>query len=208
MPAMFRIVRRPFFRIALVALVALGATACEGTSPVSRDATGAPEIVAISPLKIPDWVGGRPTPYDGLWEGHAINEAHALYCGINWPTYLPVMFRVENGVARRVVYAGERAGADGYINPKGVFMANTEGKYALGQLFTGTIKGDRLDGEWRSGHGLCYGPLYLVRLKDGQRYCLDRLNGLPYATKSECRGIDRLLTESEYRAMREKSGKS
>lgn len=184
----------------IVAIVAAGLGACEGVAPLTADTKTPPTIATISPIKIPDWVGTVPTPYDGLYEGYLINESFYFFCPTS-DVYLRLAFDVSNGLLRRVSYAAQRVPVDGYINPHGVFVANTSGKFALGELFVGSIVDDRMFGQWRSGGRLCHGRIELVRVVGNQRYCEDRLSGRPYATDGECHGIDRFLTKGEFEAM-------
>lgn len=192
--------------LAAAALIA-GLGACEGISPLTADATSPPTIATISPIKIPDWVGSRPTPHDGIYEGYLINESFYFFCGIA-TNYHRLAFDVSNGIVRRIEYAGQKGGADGYVNRHGAFVANTSGKVGLGQLFTGSIADDRMQGQWRLGGPLCQGRIELVRVVGDQRYCEDRLSGKPYATRTECLGIDRFLTKREFEAMLKTTDKS
>ncbi|MFQ5764996.1 MAG: hypothetical protein ACE5GT_08715 [Rhodospirillales bacterium] len=191
-----------FSRLVLSGLVAAGLGGCGGPMALDPDATRPPDVAVISTLTIPAWAGNRPTPYDGHWEGYLINESVVpTFCPIAISTYHRLKFNIDNGILRRVNYPAERVGADGYVNNQGAFIANTSGKFAVGQLFTGSISGDRMTGEWWTSGILCHGRIDLVRLTGEKRYCLSRLSGKPYATIFECSGIDRHLTRGEYRAM-------
>lgn len=193
--------------MSVVALVA-GAGACEATLPLSADATKPPAVATISPIGTPDWVGSQATPYDGFYEGYLINESFAFFCGLGVPSYSRLAFDVSKGLLRRAENPAAMLPVDGYVNQNGVFIANTSGKFAVGQLFIGTISADRMDGTWRSSGRLCHGRFEMVRVAGDERYCLDRLNGKPYSTPSECRGIDKYLTAGEFRALRDAPGKT
>ena len=194
-------------RLLVVAALVAGLGACEGITPLTADATQPPSIHGQSPIRIPEWAGKRPSPYDGTYEGYLINESVYFFC----PTgtiYFPLSFEIANGLVRRTDNRAQAAPVDGYINDHGVFVANTSLKAVFGQLFIGSISDDRMRGEWRSSRRLCYGRIELVRVVDDQRYCEDRLSGKPYATRTECRGIDRFLTKREFEAMPKTTEKS
>jgi hypothetical protein len=194
-------------RFAAAAALVAGLGACEGTTPVTADATALPTIPTLSPLKIPDWAGKRPTLYDGMYEGYLISESFYYFCkGVN--TYNRLAFDISNGLVRRSENLSMARPVDGYVNDHGIFVANTSLKPLLGQLFIGSIVDDRMQGEWRSGGILCHGRIELARVIGNQRYCEDRLSGKPYATDSECKGIDRFLTKAEYETMLKTPGKS
>ncbi|MBI1986493.1 MAG: hypothetical protein HYY38_07300 [Rhodospirillales bacterium] len=196
-------------RLLAVAALMVGLGACEGITPLTADARVPPTISGLSPFKVPEWAGKRPMAYDGTYEGYLINESFYFFC----PTatiYFPLSFEIANGLVRRTDNRAQAAPVDGYINDHGIFVANTSLKAVFGQLFIGAITDDRMRGEWRSGPGrhLCHGRIELVRVVDDQRYCEDRLSGKPYATGTECRGIDRFLTKREFEAMLKTSKKS
>ncbi|MGH6663067.1 MAG: hypothetical protein ACREB6_16140 [Rhodospirillales bacterium] len=194
-------------RLLAVAVLVAGLGACEGITPLTADARVPPTIRGLSTFKVPEWVGKRPMPYDGAYEGYLINESVYHYC----PTatiYYPLAFEITNGLLRRTDNRAQASPVDGYINDHGIFVANTSLKAVFGQLFIGSISDDRMRGEWRSSRRLCYGRIELVRVVDDQRYCEDRLSGKPYATRTECRGIDRFLTKREFEAMLKTTEKS
>ena len=194
--------RDRFRRLLVVAALVAGLAACEGVTPLAADAVAPPSNVAISPIKIPDWAGAAPTPYDGVYEGYQINESFYFFC----PTadiYLPLAFDISNGLVRRIFHASLVGGVAGYINRHGVFVAN-----AAGKQYIGSIAADQMRGQWRLAGPLCHGRIELVRVVGDQRYCEDRLSGKPYATGSECRGIDRFLTKREFEAMLKTTGKN
>lgn len=187
-------------RLVVTAALVAGLGACEGVTPLTADAKVPPTIVGQSTIRIPEWAGKRPSPYDGTYEGYLINESFYFFC----PTatvYFPLSFEIANGLVRRTDNRAQAAPVDGYINDHGVFVANTSLKAVFGQLFIGAIADDRMRGEWRSGRVLCHGRIELARVVGGQRYCEDRLSGKPYATRRECRGIDRFLTKREFETM-------
>lgn len=190
---------------ATVFVIALGA--CTGTTPLTADATVVPTIPTLSPLTIPDWAGKRPSPYDGTYEGYLIDESFYFFCR-NINTYNRLAFDISNGLVRRSEDPAMAHLVDGYVNNHGIFIANTSLKPLLGQLFIGSIADDRMQGEWRQGGILCHGRIELARVIGNKRYCEDRLSGKPYATESECKGIDRFLTKAEFETMLKTTGKS
>ncbi len=194
-------------RVLLAAAVVSGLGACEGIAPLTADATMPPTIVGQSTIRIPEWAGKRPSLYDGAYEGYMINESVYHFCPTS-TIYYPLSFEIANGLLRRTDNRAQATPVDGYINEQGVFVANTSLKAVFGQLFIGSIADDRMRGEWRSGRRLCHGRIELVRVVDGERYCEDRLSGNPYATRSECNGIDRYLTKREFEALLKATGKS
>jgi hypothetical protein len=191
-----------------VAALVAGAGACESTLPLTADATTPPTITTISPIGTPDWAGKQATPFDGFYEGYLINESYVFFCGLGVPSYSRLAFDVSKGLVRRAENAAQASPVDGYVNRHGVFVANTSLKFALGQLFIGTIAADHMDGTWRSSGRLCHGRFELVRVTGAERYCLDRLSGKPYSTPSECRGIDKYLTAGEFRSLQSGAGKT
>lgn len=199
--------RERFRHCAVIAALLAALGGCEGITPVTADTTAPPTINALSPLKMPEWAGKRPTPYDGRYEGYLINEASYFLC----PTadvYLRLAFDISNGLVRRAEDPAMASIVDGYVNDHGIFVANTSLKPSLGELFVGAIAADRMRGEWRAGSQLCFGRIELARIVGDRRYCEDRLSGMPYATETECLGIDRYLTAGEYETMlKAKKGK-
>ncbi len=167
--------------------------ACQERTVLSPDATVPPDFLISSPIDIPDSAGTGPTLFDGKWEGFLI--VGVKKCPRNvLQTYNLLTFEISEGLIRRINYVN----ANGFVNKHGVYIARAY----LGEFtFSGKISGDRLSGNWDSWGFLCGGRIELIRSTDGQHYCIDRLNGKPYASPLECRGIDKLLTKAEFQAL-------
>ncbi len=177
--------------VLLLSVMLLGA--CQERTVLSLDATVPPEFLISSFIDVPDSVGTAPTPFDGKWEGYLIVD-NKKCLPIVLQTYFRLTFDISEGLIRRINYIN----SSGFINKHGVYIARV---YLGDYTFSGKISGDRLSGKWNSWGVLCGGRNELIRSTGDQHYCIDRLNGKPYASPLECRGIDKLLTKAEFQAL-------
>ena len=164
---------------------------------LSPDATVPPEVSTFTSIDVPDYVGTDPTAFDGKWVGYLIVDF--MRCLAPVQTYYRLTFEISNGLMRRIDYLN----ADGFVNKQGVYVARVnefrvDGWHRNVLTFSGRIAGDRLSGEWYAWELLCNGRVELIRSGDDSHYCVDRLNGRPYSSSLECKGVDKLLTKDEF----------
>ena len=174
--------------VLLLSVMFLGA--CQERTVLRLDDTVPPDFLISTFIDVPDTVGTGPTPFDGKWEGNLIVD-NKKCLPVVIQTYFRLTFEISEGLIRRINYIN----SSGFINKHGVYIARV---YLGDYTFSGKISGDRLSGNWDSWGYICGGRVELIRSTGDQHYCIDRLNGKPYASPLECRGIDKLLTKAEF----------